>query len=67
MYWTDLLDGIVRSINKTSGEITILADDLDIVLDIEVYSRDRPRPGESHDMHSVITVITSLSSGFPFL
>jgi hypothetical protein len=26
MYWTDLLDGIVRSINKTSGEITILAD-----------------------------------------
>ncbi len=46
LYWTDLIDGVVRAVNRTSSEgVVTLADDLDSVLDIEVFSRDKTRPG----------------------
>lgn len=48
LYWTDLLDGVVQVTNKTSGgDIFTLADDLDIVLDIEVFHRNKTRLGMS--------------------
>ena len=47
IYWTDLVSGVLQVINKTSGDnIMTLADDLDIVLDVEVYSRQTARLGE---------------------
>ncbi len=47
LYWTDQVGGTVQRVNKTSGaNRTLLVNELDFVLDITVFVRNRTQPGK---------------------